>query len=155
MTTIKTIDGSKTTDGQPLIVSITTDGYICIDGVKTADRPIVRKGIYGHVSAPLDGMPATIAGWVWANNKRLPKGSKIGFTAAELAAAYAAAKEALDALEALSNANLAARKARAAKERAFDNLYNEGGEGYNPHRASDDLSGTAFDRRERHYPKGA
>lgn len=44
---------------------------------------------------------------------------------------------------------------RRRKERAYDNLHNEGADGYNPYRADNDLTGTAFDGRERHYPDGA
>jgi hypothetical protein len=44
---------------------------------------------------------------------------------------------------------------RRRKEREWDALYNEGGDGYNPYRRDDGVDGTAFDRRERHYPEGA
>lgn len=43
---------------------------------------------------------------------------------------------------------------RARKEREWDALYNEGGDGYNPYRREQPAGGP-FDPRERHYPDGA
>ena len=46
--------------------------------------------------------------------------------------------------------------ARRIKEREWDEVNNEGGDGYNPYRLSDaDATGTAFDRTERHDPPGS
>jgi hypothetical protein len=61
------------------------------------------------------------------------------------------------ALDAEQSKIAAAAKARAERcrlEREWDAVNNEGGDGYNPYRDAD-LSGTAFDRRERHNPEGA
>lgn len=48
-----------------------------------------------------------------------------------------------------------AEKARRAKERAHDLAYNEGGEGFNPHRFGDERSYARVPSRERRHPDGA
>lgn len=50
---------------------------------------------------------------------------------------------------------VAAHNDRAAKERAYDLINNEGGEGYNPHRATSERTYARNVIRERHYPEGA
>jgi len=53
----------------------------------------------------------------------------------------------------LSAACLNSDAERARKEREWDDLNNEGGDGYNPHRK--ERIGGPWARRERHYPEGA
>ena len=66
-----------------------------------------------------------------------------------------ATREAAEHAAYVASAHGKARAERARKAREWDDLNNDGGDGYNPYRNDDDVTGTAFDRRERHYPGGA
>lgn len=138
MTTIRTIEYN----GRKIEITATDTGMLVIGGDTSRAATLIERP---------DLLPAGKVAFIWAGSAcGLPPHTKIAFTAPEVALIKQTASAYL-AKVAQANAEHAER---ARKEREWDDIHNEGGDGYNPYRR-DDLTGTAFDPRERHYPEGA
>lgn len=112
---------SRTDDGTEYAVAVYS-----IDGIKVGDTPYFL--VIGRDRLPA-GLPEHIAALV-----KLDDGRTLGLSAAEADAIDAYFAPFRAKAQEIRKARFAAHKANQAKARAYDNLHNEGGEGYNPYR---------------------